>query len=102
MSNKTSEVGDASVDPLEALLYNVFVASSERLCVAELATILNVEPRELQAAMALACRLGFATRLSGDTGMSGAWRTTSLAASGALDVPEGQAGAGAGVPAPSP
>lgn len=41
VSNKTTESGDNAADPLEALLYSVFVASSTRTRVADLATILN-------------------------------------------------------------
>lgn len=48
VSNKTSEAGDAAADPLEALLYGVFVANSERMTVAELAGILAVPLPELQ------------------------------------------------------
>lgn len=48
VSNKTSDQGDSSVDPYEALLYTVFVANSERMTVADVATILGVELSELQ------------------------------------------------------
>ncbi len=48
VSNKTSEQGDSSVDPLETLLYSVFVANSERMTVADLATILDVSVAQLQ------------------------------------------------------
>lgn len=41
VSNKTTEAGDSAADPLEALLYSVFVASSTRTRVADLAAILN-------------------------------------------------------------
>ncbi|PNH10754.1 hypothetical protein TSOC_002481, partial [Tetrabaena socialis] len=64
VSNKTSEAGDASADPLEALLYSVFVANSERMTVAELAAILAVDLADVQAAIGVACRLGFATRVT--------------------------------------
>ncbi len=52
MSNKTTEAGDAAADPLEALLYGVFVANSERMTVAELAGILAVPLPELQVRIA--------------------------------------------------
>lgn len=48
VSNKTSVLGDARVDPVETLMYAVFVASSERLRVADLAKILGVDLGELQ------------------------------------------------------
>ena len=62
MSNKDSEE-EGKGDPLEALLYAVFVASSERASVAELAGILSLEVPKLQMAISIACRLGFGTRL---------------------------------------
>ena len=62
MSNKDSEE-EGKGDPLEALLYAVFVATSERASVAELAGILSVEVPKLQMAISIACRLGFGTRL---------------------------------------
>lgn len=63
VSNKDSEE-EGKGDPLEALLYAVFVATSERASVAELAGILSVEAGKLQMAISIACRLGFGTRLS--------------------------------------
>ena len=48
MSNKTSDEGDSSVDPVEQQLYLVFVANSERMRVADTAAILNVDAHELQ------------------------------------------------------
>ena len=63
MSNKDSEE-EGKGDPLEALLYAVFVATSERASVAELAGILSVEVPKLQMAISIACRLGFGTRLT--------------------------------------
>lgn len=41
VSNKTS--GTAAADPLEKLLYQIFVAASDRVTVAKLADILNVD-----------------------------------------------------------
>lgn len=63
MSNKDSEE-EGKGDPLEALLYAVFVATSERASVGELAGILSVEVPKLQMAISIACRLGFGTRLT--------------------------------------
>lgn len=62
VSNKDSEE-EGKGDPLETLLYAVFVASSERASVAELAGILSVKVPKLQMAISIACRLGFGTRL---------------------------------------
>ena len=62
VSNKDSDE-EGKGDPLEALLYAVFVATSERASVAELANILSVEVPKLQMAISIACRLGFGTRL---------------------------------------
>ncbi|KAL6756398.1 FAM91, N-terminal domain-containing protein, partial [Haematococcus lacustris] len=53
----------AAADPVEGLLYAVFVANSERLTVADLASMLAVRPDAVCAALALASRLGFATRV---------------------------------------
>jgi hypothetical protein len=63
VSNKDSEE-EGKGDPLEALLYAVFVATSERASVGELAGILSVEVPKLQMAISIACRLGFGTRLT--------------------------------------
>lgn len=41
VSNKTS--GSAAADPLETLLYQIFVAASDRVTVGKLADILNVD-----------------------------------------------------------
>ena len=62
VSNKDSDE-EGKGDPLEVLLYAVFVATSERASVAELAGILSVEVPKLQMAISIACRLGFGTRL---------------------------------------
>jgi hypothetical protein len=48
VSNKTSDEGDSGVDPVEQLLYLVFVANSERMRVLDTAAILNVDVHELQ------------------------------------------------------
>lgn len=63
VSNKDSDE-EGKGDPIETLLYAVFVASSERASVAELASILSVEVNKLQMAISIACRLGFGTRLA--------------------------------------
>lgn len=63
MSNKDSDE-EGKGDPIETLLYAVFVASSERASVAELANILSVDVSKLQMAISIACRLGFGTRLN--------------------------------------
>ncbi|CAH1443303.1 unnamed protein product [Lactuca virosa] len=50
-------------DPIEELLYAVFVVSSESSTVAELATTLQVELSQLQAAASFACRLAWAVKI---------------------------------------
>ncbi|XP_042493363.1 protein FAM91A1-like [Macadamia integrifolia] len=50
-------------DPIEELLYAVFVVSSENATVAELATTLQADLSQLQAAASFACRLGWAIKL---------------------------------------
>jgi hypothetical protein len=67
VSNKDSEKGEDKGDPLEAVLYGVFVATSARASVAQLASILSVDQTRLQAAVSVACRLGFAERLTPGT-----------------------------------
>jgi len=61
VSNRDS-VG-SNADPLEQLLHQIFVAASENITVAELAEMLSVDLSNIQAAVSVACRLGFATRL---------------------------------------
>lgn len=78
MSNKTSEAGDESVDPLDPLLYSLFLANSSRLDQAQLSDILGVSREQLQLATALAVRLGFASKLGAagnpqDDGLGGGW-----------------------------
>lgn len=65
MSNKNSDVSETQGDALETLLYAVFVATSERASVAQLASILSVPLSDLQAALSVACRLGFASLVAG-------------------------------------
>ncbi|XP_028757921.1 protein FAM91A1 [Neltuma alba] len=50
-------------DPIEELLYAVFVVSSENVTVAELATTLQADLLQLQAAASFVCRLGWATKV---------------------------------------
>jgi len=53
-----------SLRPLyRRLLYAVFVVSSENSTVAELATTLQADLYQLQAAASFACRLGWAVKL---------------------------------------
>lgn len=69
------------------LLYNVFVASSERATVAELATTLQSNPKRLEAAVSVACRLGFAKKILDPSYLfgKGAIELTEDEADGALD-----------------
>ncbi|CAJ1971147.1 unnamed protein product [Sphenostylis stenocarpa] len=50
-------------DPIEELLYAVFVVSNENVTVRELATTLQADLSQLQAAGAFVCRLGWATKV---------------------------------------
>lgn len=50
-------------DPIEELLYAVFVVSNENSTVAELAATLQADLSPLQAAASFACRLGWAEKL---------------------------------------
>ncbi|GAB2271345.1 hypothetical protein Dimus_006186 [Dionaea muscipula] len=50
-------------DPIEELLYAVFVVASEHATVAELASTLQADLSQLQAAASFACRLGWAVKL---------------------------------------
>ncbi|KAJ4843528.1 hypothetical protein Tsubulata_016330 [Turnera subulata] len=50
-------------DPIEELLYAVFVVLSENATVAELASTLQADLSQLQAAASFACRLGWAIKL---------------------------------------
>ncbi|KAG7943462.1 hypothetical protein I3843_15G040700 [Carya illinoinensis] len=69
-------------DPIEELLYAVFVVSSENATVAELAATLQADLLQLQAAASFACRLGWAVKLIDpgsilqDTGIPGSPRTS--------------------------
>ena len=61
MSNKDSDISGERGDPIEGLLYAIFVATTERSDVASLADILSVDLAKLQEAVSVACRLGFGT-----------------------------------------
>ncbi|KAL9316131.1 hypothetical protein ACSQ67_017132 [Phaseolus vulgaris] len=50
-------------DPIEELLYAVFVVSNENVTVSELATTLQADLSQLQAAGAFVCRLGWAAKV---------------------------------------
>ncbi|KAL5101673.1 hypothetical protein RYX36_006000 [Vicia faba] len=50
-------------DPIEELLYAVFVVSNENATVSELATTLQAELSQLLAAASFVCRLGWATKV---------------------------------------
>lgn len=50
-------------DPIEELLYAVFVVSSENSTVAELASTLQADLSQLQAAASFVCRLGWAEKV---------------------------------------
>ncbi|XP_039065514.1 protein FAM91A1-like [Hibiscus syriacus] len=50
-------------DPIEELLYAVFVVSSEHATIAELASTLQADLRILQAAASFVCRLGWAQKV---------------------------------------
>uniref|UniRef100_A0ACD5VPY6 Uncharacterized protein n=1 Tax=Avena sativa TaxID=4498 RepID=A0ACD5VPY6_AVESA len=51
-------------DPIEELLYAVFVVSSANATVAELAATLQADLYQLQAAASFACRLGWAVKIA--------------------------------------
>jgi hypothetical protein len=64
VSNKTSTLSSVEgIDPLETLLYQIFVAASEKVSVLELSEILNIPIDELKVGIAMACRLGFCNKL---------------------------------------
>ncbi|XP_022940490.1 protein FAM91A1-like [Cucurbita moschata] len=85
-------------DPIEELLYAVFVVSSENATVAELAATLQADLLQLQAAASFACRLGWAVKVIDpasvlqDTSIPNSPRTVfgdedgSLAASGSSNM----------------
>eukprot|EP00892_Ulva_mutabilis_P007529 jgi/Ulvmu1/5148/UM021_0165.1 len=64
VSNRDMVAGDA--DPMESLLYEVFVSNSERLSVDALAQVLGRPAGQIQDAISTACRLGFAQLINSD------------------------------------
>jgi hypothetical protein len=71
VSNKTAAPASsvAEVDPVETLMYQVFVAASDRVTVGKLASILNVDVGMLRVGISVACRLKFCRKLqSGSSG----------------------------------
>lgn len=64
VSNRDMVAGDA--DPMESLLYEVFVSNSERLSVDALAQVLGRPAVQIQDAISTACRLGFAQLINSD------------------------------------
>ena len=63
VSNRDLVASDG--DPMEALLYEVFVSNSERLRLKELAKVLEKPLPLIQQAVSLAVRIGFAVVLDG-------------------------------------
>ncbi len=64
VSNKDAEAGGDKGDPMEGLLYQLFVATSERADMAALAQLLSVDVGRMTQAVSIACRLGFGTNIS--------------------------------------
>lgn len=62
VSNKSTGVQNET-DPLESLLYKVFVAASDGVAVGDLATILGVSTDYLLIAISIACRLEYCRKL---------------------------------------
>jgi hypothetical protein len=62
VSNKSTGTQNET-DPLESLLYKVFVAASDGVDVGELAGILGVSIESLLIAISIACRLEYCTKL---------------------------------------
>ncbi len=72
VSNKTTAPGGSEeVDPIETLMYQVFVAASDRVTVGTLASILNVDVGMLRVGISVACRLKFCRKLSSGGGGGG-------------------------------
>ncbi|XP_062209112.1 uncharacterized protein LOC133910881 isoform X2 [Phragmites australis] len=63
LENFVSNKDQSNEDPIEELLYTVFVVSSANATVAELAATLQADLYQLQAAASFACRLGWAVKL---------------------------------------
>lgn len=72
VSNKTTApAGSEEVDPIETLMYQVFVAASDRVTVGKLASILNVDVGMLRVGISVACRLKFCRKLLNGGGGGG-------------------------------
>lgn len=65
----TASEGNTVVDPMETLMYSIFVANSESMTVQALSEVLNENIIDIKNAISVACRLGFATRISRDSGI---------------------------------
>jgi hypothetical protein len=63
VSNRDLVAGDS--DPMEALLYEIFVSNSERLRLVELADVLEKDLKAILHAMSIAVRMGFAVLIDG-------------------------------------
>lgn len=63
LENFVSNKDQSYEDPIEELLYAVFVVSSANATVAELAATLQADLYQLQAAASFACRLGWAAKV---------------------------------------
>lgn len=63
LENFVSNKDQSYEDPIEELLYAVFVVSSANATVAELAATLQADLYQLQAAASFACRLGWAVKV---------------------------------------
>ena len=66
VSNRTTSQ-ESDTDPLEALLYQIFVAASDRVTVLQLADILSKDLEHLKTAVSIACRLHFCKKLTFET-----------------------------------
>ena len=62
VSNRTS-VKNIEADPMESLMYQIFVAASDRVTVSQLAEILSVDIEQLLIAVSVGCRLQFCRKL---------------------------------------
>jgi hypothetical protein len=63
VSNRDLVAGDS--DPMEALLYEIFVSNSERLRLVELADVLEKDLKVIMQVMSIAVRMGFAVLIDG-------------------------------------
>lgn len=78
VSNKSAPTGSEEVDPLETLMYQLFVAASDRVTVGKLASILNVSVDTLRVGISVACRLKFCIKLLAGSNPSSATSIPSL------------------------